>query len=142
MQVEHAILLKKYWTDFRFKALLSTYGMMMLTSMAVASNSESSEEQICHNRLLINMTVQYVQQIRQRLEWNPENETAKATQRKLPTSAYPAPRAIEGAAQLAPTHASIQFLLLFFMYTSSWPACNFSIVVSQYSLNTVLVDQP
>ena len=90
MQVEHAILLKKYWTDFRFKALLSTYGVMMLTSMAVASNPESSEEPIPHNKLLINMTVQYVQQIRQRLEWNLENETAKAS--------YPAPRAIEGAA--------------------------------------------
>ena len=36
----------------------------LLTSMAVASNPESSEEQVSHSRLLINMTVQSVQQIR------------------------------------------------------------------------------
>ena len=59
---------------------------MMLTSTAVASNPESSEEQILHNRLLSSMTVQYVQQIRRRLEWNLENET-EATKPKLPTSA-------------------------------------------------------
>ena len=35
----------------------------LLTSMAVASNPEFSEEQIPHDRLLINMTVQSVQQI-------------------------------------------------------------------------------
>ena len=52
----------------------------LLTLMAVASSSESSEEQIPHNRLLINMIVQSVQQIWWRPEWNPENETAKATQ--------------------------------------------------------------
>ena len=40
----------------------------MLTLMAVASNPESSEKQIPHSRLLINMTVQSVQQIR----WQPE----------------------------------------------------------------------
>ena len=55
----------------------------LLTSTAVASNPESSEEQIPHSRLLINMTVQSVQQFRRRLEWNPENETAKATQPKF-----------------------------------------------------------
>ena len=43
--------------------------------MAVASNPESSEEQICHNMLLINMTVQYVQQIRYNQS---KNEIAKA----------------------------------------------------------------
>ena len=36
----------------------------LLTSTAVASNPESSKEQIPHNKLLINMTVQSVQQIR------------------------------------------------------------------------------
>ena len=61
-----------------FKALLSTYGVMMLTSTAVASNPESSNEPIPHNKLLINMTVQSVQQIRRRLEWNLENEAANS----------------------------------------------------------------
>ena len=63
----------------------------LLTLMAVASSPESSKEQIPHNRLLINMTVQSVQQIRRRPEWNPENESAKATQ---PTSAYHAPEEV------------------------------------------------
>ena len=36
----------------------------LLAVTAVTSNPESSEEQILHNRLLINMTVQSVQQIR------------------------------------------------------------------------------
>ena len=36
----------------------------LLTSMAVASNPESSEEQIPNYRLLTNTTVQSVQQIR------------------------------------------------------------------------------
>ena len=53
LQVKHAILLKKYWTDFGFKALLSTYGVMMLTSTAVVSNPESSNEPIPHNKLLM-----------------------------------------------------------------------------------------
>ena len=48
--------------------------------MAVGSNKRSSEDQAAHNRLLFNMTVRSVQQIRRRPEWNPENETAKATQ--------------------------------------------------------------
>ena len=55
----------------------------LLTVTAVASSPESNEEQIPHNRLLINMTVESVQQIRRRPEWNPEKETAKATQPKL-----------------------------------------------------------
>ena len=53
------------------------------TSTAVASNPEFIEEQISHNRLLINMTVQSVQQIRRWPKWNPENETGKATQPKF-----------------------------------------------------------
>ena len=52
----------------------------LLTLTDVASSPESSEEQIPHNRLLINMTVQSVQQIRRGPECNPENETAEATQ--------------------------------------------------------------
>ena len=40
----------------------------LLTLTAVSSSPESSEEQISHNRLLINMTVQSVQQIRRRPE--------------------------------------------------------------------------
>ena len=36
----------------------------LLTSMAVASNPEYREEQLAHSRLLVNMTVQSVQQIR------------------------------------------------------------------------------
>ena len=40
----------------------------LLTLTAVDSNPESSKEQNPHNRLLINMTVQSVQQIR----WQPE----------------------------------------------------------------------
>ena len=52
----------------------------LLNSMAVASNPESSKEQIPHNRLLINMTVQSVQQIRLQPECNPVYGTAKATQ--------------------------------------------------------------
>ena len=66
-------LIKKYWTDFRFKALLSTYIVChdVLTSTAVASNPESSEEQIIHNWLLICTTNQL------RLDWNLDNETAK-----------------------------------------------------------------
>ena len=48
--------------------------------MTVASNKQTSEDQAGHNRLLVNITVQSVQQIRRRPEWNPENETAKATQ--------------------------------------------------------------
>ena len=55
----------------------------LLTSTAVASNPESSKEQIPHSRLLINMTVQSVQQISRWPEWNPENETAKAKQPRL-----------------------------------------------------------
>ena len=82
--------------------MLSTYGMMMLTSTAVTSNSESSKEQIRHNRLLINMTIQ---QIRQRLEWNLENETAKATQHKLQHILHQVQ--LKTWPNLAPTHASI-----------------------------------
>ena len=73
-----------------------------LLTLTVASSPESSKEQIPHNRLLINMTVQSVQQIRRRPEWNPENETAQATQPKFPITdrvqlkAWP---------NLAPTHA-------------------------------------
>ena len=52
----------------------------LLTLTVVTSNPEFSKEQIPHNRLLINMTGQSVQQIRQQPEWNPENKTAKATQ--------------------------------------------------------------
>ena len=52
----------------------------LLTSTAVASNSESNDKQIPHNRLLINTTVQSVKQIKRRPEWNLKNETAKATQ--------------------------------------------------------------
>ena len=52
----------------------------LFTLTAVASNPESSEEQIPYNRLLINMTVQSVQQISWWPEWNPENETVKAKQ--------------------------------------------------------------
>ena len=51
----------------------------MLISMTVASNTELSKDQAAHSRLLFNMTVQSVQQIRWWPEWNPENETAKAT---------------------------------------------------------------
>ena len=40
----------------------------ILTLKAVASNPESSKEEIPHNRLLINVTVQFVPQIRQRPE--------------------------------------------------------------------------
>ena len=138
MQVEHAILLKIFEQILDLKPC---YRLMAWWCSPQRLLPAIQSPAIHHNRLLINMTVQYVQQIRQRLEWNLENETAKATQHKLPTLAYPASRAIEGAAQLAPTRASIQFLLLFFVYTSSWPACNFSIVVSQYSLNKLLVDQ-
>ena len=82
---------------------------MLLTSKAIASNPESSEEQIPHNRLLSSMTVQYVQQIRWWLEWNLENETAKATKPKLPTSAHHRPDRVQLKAwpNLAPTPASI-----------------------------------
>ena len=51
--------------------------------MTVASNKQSSEDQVAHNRLLLNMTVLSVQQIRWWHEWNPENATAKATQPNL-----------------------------------------------------------
>ena len=40
----------------------------VLTSTADASNPESNEKQIPHSKLLINMTVQFLQQIRQWLE--------------------------------------------------------------------------
>ena len=40
----------------------------LLTLTAVASNPKSSEEKIHHSRLLVNMTIQSVQQIRQRPE--------------------------------------------------------------------------
>ena len=36
----------------------------LLTSMAVVSNPEYKEEQLVHSTLLVNMTVQSVQQIR------------------------------------------------------------------------------
>ena len=49
--------------DFGLVALFELWHDL-LTSMAVASNPESSEEQVSHSRLLINMTVQSVQQIR------------------------------------------------------------------------------
>ena len=52
---------------------------------------QSKEEKISHNRLLINMTIQSVQQIRRRPT---ENKTAKATQPK--SFAYHGPRTIEG----------------------------------------------
>ena len=55
----------------------------MLTSTTVASNKQTSEDQAGHNRLLFNMTVWSVQQIRRQPEWNPENKTAKATQPNL-----------------------------------------------------------
>ena len=146
LQVKHAILLKKILPDFRFKALLSTYGVMMLTSTAVASNPESSNEPIPHNKLLINMTVQSVQQVRRRLEWNLENEAAKATQPKLPTSACHGWSAVIEATGLIwlPPMPDLHshFLLLLFVYTNSClPATLNSLVVPQNSLKTVLVDQ-
>ena len=64
--------------EFWIKDFIVELWRDLLTLTAVASSPESSEEQIPHNRLLINMTVQSVQQIRRRTEWSPENETAKA----------------------------------------------------------------
>ena len=55
----------------------------MLTLTTVASNKQSSEDQAAHSRILFNMTVRSVQQIRWRPERNPENKTAKATQPNL-----------------------------------------------------------
>ena len=55
----------------------------MLTSTTVASNKQLSEDQAAHSRLLFNMTVRSIQQIRQRPERNPENKSAKATQPNL-----------------------------------------------------------
>ena len=40
----------------------------MLTLTTVANNKQSSEDQAAHNRLLFNMTVQSVQQIRRQPE--------------------------------------------------------------------------
>ena len=51
--------------------------------MIVASNTELNEDQAAHSRLLFNMIVQSVQQTKWQPEWNPENETAKATQPNL-----------------------------------------------------------
>ena len=81
--------------DFRFKALLLTYDVMRSPRREPRRLLPAIEEQISHNRLLINMTVQSIQQIRRWLEWNLVNKTAKATKPKFPTSAYHGPRAIE-----------------------------------------------
>ena len=57
--------------DFGLVTLLWSYGMIyvrLLTLTAVFRCPESSEEQIPHSRLLINMTVQSAQQFRRRLE--------------------------------------------------------------------------
>ena len=55
----------------------------MLTLTTVASNKQTSKDKTSHNRLLFNMTVRSVQQIRWQPEWNPENKIAKATQLNL-----------------------------------------------------------
>ena len=57
--------------EFWIKDFIVKLWCDLLTFTAVASSPESSEEQIPHNTLLINMTVQSVHQIRRRPEWNP-----------------------------------------------------------------------
>ena len=87
----------------------------LLTSMAVVSNPEYREEQLVHSRLLVNMTVQSVQQIRWWPEWNLENKTVKATHPN-----YLIPDSI----QLKATKCCIYifyYLCLYTVYTSrSW----------------------
>ena len=79
----NAVLFWNEISEFWISSFTVELWLDLLTSKAVASNPESSTQQITDNRLLINMTVQSVQQIRQRPKWNPENETAKATQPKF-----------------------------------------------------------
>ena len=72
----------------------------LLTLMALAGNPESSEEQISHNRLLINMKVQSIQQIKSDSDLSETQRTRlpKLHSQVLPTSVYHGPCAIEGVA--------------------------------------------
>ena len=68
--------------DFELVALLSSYGMIrwLLPALHFRVQQRTNPSP---TRLLINMTVQSVQQIRRQPESNPENETTKATQHKI-----------------------------------------------------------
>ena len=85
--------LEMKFVDFGLVALLSNYGVIC-SPLAVASNPESSEEQIPHNRLLINMTVQSVL-------YNKSDSGQSEIQRTLSFAYLSIPRTvctIEGAA--------------------------------------------
>ena len=84
--------------NFGLETLLSSYGVICSPWRLLPAVQSPAKSKSLTTGLLINMTVQSVQQIRRRLEWNPENETAIATQLKLPSSAYHGPCAIEGVA--------------------------------------------
>ena len=88
----------------------------LLTLMTVASKLESSEEQIPHNRLLINITVQS-NQLATLVKSREQDRQSYAVQ-VLSTSAN---MNLCNNAYLPHTHARLlyHFLLLFFVYTSS-----------------------
>ena len=121
----NAVLSCNDFGEFWISSFIVELWRDLLTSTAVASNPESSEEQIPHNRLLINMTVQSVQQISRWPEWNPENETAKAKQPRL---CLHGPRAqLKARSNLAPMHLcrlhSISCYCSLCTQTAAWLHC-------------------
>ena len=73
---------------FGLVALLLSYGLICSPQRLLPAIQSPAKNKFPTTGCLSTWTFQTVQQIRQRLEWNPENETAKATQPNLaPTPA-------------------------------------------------------